>query len=660
MNELAKLLQRLWLDQSEKAAQPFALKRVIARVASQFSGYRQHDAHELLTYLLDGVDEDLNRNLSKPYVERKDADGRPDHVVAAEAWSGHKKRHDSVIVDYFHGQFKSTIACPECDRVSVAFDPLTNLQVDLPLKTNTGSQDRTLKVTVIRTPVADASTDTDVNTIPRKPPTVYAVKIDKKATVLQFKEELSQLCGIPAQSMFLADIFGGKVYQEFTDAHKMCVIRRSDVLVVYELHPDKDHVLVYQRLQVASRGKSLFLKHSSPAMVAYDPVATSLESFERAAWCALRDVMDVDHIVRFLREQNRKDKNASSADCKSDGDKDSDDDSDSDDDIPDSKADQTDEESDEPAHEGWWRPIFPVGFMVEGNPNVDYHSRDPQNLPRMLSEFDLRGTSTLDRLRYYCVVDLLPGCFALCPRIEKHSTFVAYEAEKKRVIQTLTLRECLLAMSNPEVLGESNAWYCSSCQKHQPATKQLQIYQLPKILVIQLKRFKYRNRIWSDKLSNLVKFPIDGLDMSPFLLKRRVSREQFEQEVGKKIEQLDTSREDASAQTLREMQACNVDLSEVLKHGSGACKASETGGERAAPPSVYDLFAVSNHIGSTFGGHYTAYARRIDVADGEWYHFDDSSVSKADEEHVVSRSAYLLFYMRTDVRKVFMDTHSIE
>ena len=635
------------------------MKRVIGRVATQFSGYRQHDAHELLTYLLDGIDEDLNRNLSKPYVERKDADGRPDHVVADEAWSGHKSRHDSVVVDFFHGQFKSTIACPECDRVSVAFDPLTNLQVDLALKHKQQSEERTLKVTVVRTPVADVSPDTDVRTIPRTAPTRYAVKISKKATIARFKEELSKLCGISAQSMFLADIWAGKVYQEFKDTASVQRVRGSDVLVAYEMHPDKEHILVYQRLDLSSRSKGcLNLKHSTPAMVAYDPVATSLGSFERAVWNALRDVMDVDRVVHFLEKQKKNSNTDTKEECKKRSDEGTDSD-DSDDEIPAPTAAADDDANDKdkptaPMQDGWWRPMFTVGFKTLGSNTISYYCRKPENLSRMLSVLDLRITTTDRRLKNYCVVDLLPGCYDYCPRIAKHATFVAYEGERKRSVQELTLRHCVAAMSNPEVLDESNEWYCSSCKKHQHATKQLQIYKLPKILIIQLKRFKYRNRIWSDKLSNLVKFPIDGLDMRPFLLERRISRDQFEQEVQKKIELLDISREDASAQTLREMQTSNVDLSEVLNDRTADCEVSDTEGAQAANPHVYDLFAVANHIGSTFGGHYTAYARRVDSVDGEWYHFDDCVVSKATPEEVVGRSAYLLFYMRKDVRKSFM------
>ncbi|KAG7269162.1 hypothetical protein CRUP_025428 [Coryphaenoides rupestris] len=41
--------------------------------------------------------------------------------------------------------------------------------------------------------------------------------------------------------------------------------------------------------------------------------------------------------------------------------------------------------------------------------------------------------------------------------------------------------------------------------------------------------------------------------------------------------------------------------------------------------AVYNLYAVSNHSGTTMGGHYTAYCRN--PASGEWYTFNDSRVT---------------------------------
>lgn len=56
---------------------------------------------ELLGFLLDGLHEDLNRVKKKPYIEAKDADGRPDDEFAEECWNYHKARNDSIIVDKF-------------------------------------------------------------------------------------------------------------------------------------------------------------------------------------------------------------------------------------------------------------------------------------------------------------------------------------------------------------------------------------------------------------------------------------------------------------------------------------------------------------------------------------------------------------------------------
>lgn len=61
--------------------------------------------------------------------------------VAEEAWRNHRRRNDSVIVDTFHGLFKSTLVCPECHKVSVTFDPFCYLSVPLPV-----SKERVMEV----------------------------------------------------------------------------------------------------------------------------------------------------------------------------------------------------------------------------------------------------------------------------------------------------------------------------------------------------------------------------------------------------------------------------------------------------------------------------------------------------------------------------------
>lgn len=66
-------------------------------------------------------------------------------IVAKEAWTNHRLRNDSIIVDIFHGLFKSTLVCPECSKVSVTFDPFCYLTLPLPMK-----KDRTMEVFLVR------------------------------------------------------------------------------------------------------------------------------------------------------------------------------------------------------------------------------------------------------------------------------------------------------------------------------------------------------------------------------------------------------------------------------------------------------------------------------------------------------------------------------
>ncbi|KAM9325399.1 ubiquitin carboxyl-terminal hydrolase 19 [Gastrophryne carolinensis] len=156
-----------------------------------------------------------------------------------------------------------------------------------------------------------------------------------------------------------------------------------------------------------------------------------------------------------------------------------------------------------------------------------------------------------------------------------------------------TLEQCLNLFTKPEVLAPEEAWYCPKCNQHREASKQLMLWRLPNILIIQLKRFSFRTFIWRDKINDLVDFPVRGLDLTTFCIGQKEDHQR----------------------------------------------------------PIYDLYAVINHYGGMIGGHYTAYARlpndknsqRSDVG---WRLFDDSTVTTVDESQVVTRYAYVLFYRR--------------
>ncbi len=145
----------------------------------------------------------------------------------------------------------------------------------------------------------------------------------------------------------------------------------------------------------------------------------------------------------------------------------------------------------------------------------------------------------------------------------------------------MTLEKCLKKFCKEEQLEEGDEWYCSKCKKHVLAKKKMELYYLPKILIICFKRFIKDSNRW-EKNDDEVDFPINNMDMRNFVI--------------------------------------------------GPDKEH----------SKYDLFAVSQHYGSTGFGHYTAVCKN----DGKWFSYNDSLCSETNESDAQSSAAYVLFYRR--------------
>lgn len=61
-------------------------------------------------------------------------EGLDEEAAASDAWNRHLYRNESIITDLFHGQFKSTVKCSLCDRVSITFDPMMTMLLPIPGK----------------------------------------------------------------------------------------------------------------------------------------------------------------------------------------------------------------------------------------------------------------------------------------------------------------------------------------------------------------------------------------------------------------------------------------------------------------------------------------------------------------------------------------------
>uniref|UniRef100_A0A8D0A3L1 Ubiquitin carboxyl-terminal hydrolase n=1 Tax=Sander lucioperca TaxID=283035 RepID=A0A8D0A3L1_SANLU len=506
----ADVIKQMWSGRHYSVV-PRVFKTKVGHFASQFLGYQQHDSQELLSFLLDGLHEDLNRVKNKEYIELRDAEGRPDQEVAEEAWRNHRRRNDSVIVDTFHGLFKSTLVCPECHKVSVTFDPFCYLSVPLPV-----SKERVMEVFFV-------SLD------PHAKPAQHRVVVPKAGKVIDLCSALAEMTNVPPTQMVVADVFNHRFYKIYNaDESLSCILDRDDIFV-YELsvleEAEEQPVLLALYLRERSHYRDYGSGGSSYGTSLFGhPLLLSVEQRH----CSRQALYQL--ILQRLEEQE------------------------------------------EDKQEEACSPSPPA-------------NQQPERRKRRKSLFTIQAVNsngTTERgmgegAQPYVAIDWDPDMkkrFYNENEAEKYVKHSSMEVPQQQT--TVQLQECIELFTTVETLEEENPWYCPVCKKHQLATKKLDLWSLPEVLIIHLKRFSY-TKFTREKLDSIVDFPLRDLDFSDSLLRKSLSN-----------------------------------------------------GE---PPSRYDLIAVSNHYGGLRDGHYTSYARNKD--NDQWYYFDDSKVTYAREDQIV-------------------------
>ncbi|CUA74745.1 ubiquitin carboxyl-terminal hydrolase 4/11/15 [Rhizoctonia solani] len=198
---------------------PKEFKRTLGKFAPAFSGYQQHDTQEFLAFLLDGLHEDLNRALKKPYAEKPEwpEEGGDERAVAKETWEGYKKRNDSIIVDLFQGMYKSTLVCPECQNISITFDPFMYLTLPLPVT-------KTWRHIVHWVPW-------DM----RKTPLAVDIEVPKDSSYGYLKKLFGRWFAVDPENLLAAEVWSHKFYKFYDDHMNLTELAEKDTLVEYEL-----------------------------------------------------------------------------------------------------------------------------------------------------------------------------------------------------------------------------------------------------------------------------------------------------------------------------------------------------------------------------------------------------------------------------------------
>lgn len=670
------------------AYSPTNFKRTIGYFNSMFSGYTQQDSQEFITFLLDGLHEDLNRILNKPYTEKPSLSPEDDindfnaiKKLAETTWQLHLQRNDSVITDLFVGLYESTLKCPECNNVSITFDPYNDLTLPLPVNT---------------------VWHCNVKVFPQNcPPCILEVEMSKSSTYQDLKEYVAKYAEIDPKNLYGCEIFSHQFYNNYESSQSSSqflpiqeLISESDDVIFYEIIASENDIIVpilNSRIEEGFKSPRLFgvpffivlspAERVNPGAIRYKiekhyshlsggyvefPLLSEIEDRSLNSFPLLQDTysdIPFDQYQEFLKYAIDEDIGTVDAyfKIKITGEN-----------VLDNEGETNQEMVPDNGNyqPKFWTPyssfnlnqakniselVHPVlrdiydypsllkaandladeghenlrkngiesaqnGYTVTQDSDIDLENSPDETQhesPAKLEHADNvidntndnknNGTSENNDNKFPMLISYNTAiiCEWSEPAIQEvfsedklinwerpaelKNAQLELERQKRQQEdeRRITLHDCLKLFSKREVLGMNDSWYCPNCKEHRQATKQIQLWNTPDILLIHLKRFE-NLRSFSDKIDEVVHFPITGLDMSPYMVNKEDSR-----------------------------------------------------------GTIYDLIAVDNHYGGLGGGHYTAYSKNTD--DSTWYYFDDSRVTETAPEHSIAGSAYLLFYRRRTV-----------
>ena len=223
-NVYAKLVKSLWSTKSKlnSSLAPREIKSVIGKIAPRFIGRNQQDAQEFLNFLLDGLHEDLNRILKKPYYsEPLDSDGLANDDLWQRKLNQRKlchaflkrylSRNKSIIIDLFTGVLKSTLSF-SCGYKSITFDPFLTLSLPIPEDhINTMINNTHLQFDILlffhdgRRKPSKFYLDMDINE--------YNIDDINELSIIHLKEKLEEISGIYTSCLQMADINNNVIWR---------------------------------------------------------------------------------------------------------------------------------------------------------------------------------------------------------------------------------------------------------------------------------------------------------------------------------------------------------------------------------------------------------------------------------------------------------------
>jgi len=517
----ARFLDDMWKSDKNLLC-ALDLKKVISGKVDQFRGVDQHDSQEFLLHLLDGIHEDLNKILTKPYIENSEANGRPDIVVSREQWEKYLSRNKSVIIDLFAGQFKSRVVCPLCNNISITFDPFTILSIPVPPM---------VKQNIIFVPWNG-----------KEPCIEFRFTVSETASFESVSKMLKEETKLPSDRTICFGLVEKKKLITILKMETTCntIAYSTGELYAYECpEGDKDFIEV----RVTDERMSIC---NYPLLIPVNDNLAVIELKKRIFKKLIFILSDNKNIDGLYEEYMEREDPLYHVDiCNN-------------------------------------RPLVRHSYLKKQYVDCEFCERKQHedNCP-------LPDDFTLEELKKKIVHK---RNLVLEVHLKKYSREFANSLDSITYAEAFSssqvaLIDCFEYFVREEQLDSENMWYCKQCKKDVRAKKQIELFRLPKILIVHLKRFKskifMKSYLTQSKNDEFIEYPINNLDLSRFLKQSNQS-------------------------------------------------------------AMYNLFGVIMHYGMLHGGHYTATC--FNPIKNKWLEFDDSDVSET--RRIVDRTGYVLFYKR--------------
>ena len=594
-----ELLYKYWIENND-TGNPRDLKYIIGEKDPRFRGYSQQDSNEFINIFLDTLNEDLNFSDEKKYIElnEKNSD-ETDEQCAKRFWEANLIRNDSVITDLFCGLFKSTITCPKCNWISVTFEPFYS--INLPLKENKRKKKLNEKIKVnideykifyvpkygIRN--AYCANFYDIPNITQLKECKEMIKNNEN---FQMKEKLNNVCYFKVFNKYNE---GELEEDDFIDENSSIYLQeiinitesnelKIPIFLIYSTEENKIELSDYPRIIFCDRNSTLSDFRKKVYILARKYIFSPFINFEN------EEIDDLSkQINNYINDPSIEDNYIFN--------------------LIEKEYNNIFKENyseDEMVKLQDYLQNIPFRLKLRelaGKTIIDIFEDDSMNelsaeFKKLTKAIDVNDSINdilieLDQFVLTCEFDY--NSKYINKQNYKFNNYISIninypkkeeeknEEEKKdeEIYHKPNLVECIKYFCEEEQLKIGNEWYCNKCKEHLLAKKKLDLYYLPKILIINFKRFIKESSHW-EKNDEDIDFPINNFNMKDLII--------------------------------------------------GPDK----------DHSIYDLFAVSQHYGSTEGGHYTAVCKNND----KWYNYDDSSVTVTSPRSCLSSAAYVLFYRR--------------